>query len=137
MVGSKTPEPLGAGGQAPDWREVEGRQSLKAKILSALVDLHEALPLTATAFKEAFSRMTNCEFEFDEYATAKTVLDVTDDVTIAKYAETINAAYCGDKSYIVKLKNVIEVQRETIVDKGAIQETWITDFTIKSVHKAR
>jgi hypothetical protein len=81
--------------------------------------------------------MTNCEFEFDEYATAKTVLDVTDDVTIAKYAETINAAHCNDKSYIVKLRNVIEVQRETIVDKGAIQETWITDFTIKSVHKAR
>jgi len=120
--------------KSPDWREVEGRESLKAKILSALVNLHEALPLTATAFREAFANMTNCEFEFDEYASPKIVLDVTDDIRIAKYGETINAAYCGDKSYIIKLKNVIEVQRETIVEKGAIQETWITAFTIKSVH---
>jgi hypothetical protein len=129
--------PLGAGGQALDWREAKARESLKSKILNALVNLHEALPLTTAAFKEAFSRMTGCEFEFDVYATAKTVLDVTNDVTLAKYAKTINTAYCGDKSYIVELGNVIEVQRETIVEKGAVQETWIANFEIRNVYKEK
>jgi hypothetical protein len=118
-----------------DWREVKGRESTKAKILSALLSLREALPLTTGAFREAFANMTGCEFVFDENASAKTVIEIVHDVWLMKYGETINVAYCGDKSYIVKLRNVIEVRRETFMEKGAIQEFWIANFDVKNIVK--
>jgi hypothetical protein len=105
------------------------------KIQRALADLRKELPLSTDDFRKKFEKATGCEFEFDIYAVADDFVFVTDDVSISRYHETVNVAYCGDKSYIVKLGNVIEVLKEVITEKGVIRETWVVNFVVNHVYK--
>jgi len=107
------------------------------KILKTLLELRKELPLSTDDFRKKFEKDTGCEFEFDIYAVANDFVFVTDDVSISRYHETVNVAYCGGKSYIVKLGNVIKVLKEVITDKGVIQETWIVNFTVNHVYKEK